>query len=259
MGKLRKYGELPFRAALIHGGPGAAGEMIPVAKELSRTMDVLEPFQTKNTIEGQLDELKSVLEENTDLPITLIGYSWGAWLSLILAAKYPKLIKKLILVSSGPFESEYASEIMQIRLSRMSESDKKQVESFVEDLEKQDLKDIDINFVKIGKLISKADTYDSVESHDNDIIYSYEIFQSVWKQAEQLRKSGELLEYAMMVQCPVTAIHGDYDPHPYKGVEEPLSRYIEDFYFILLKNCGHKPWTEKYAKDEFYKILKQEL
>jgi len=56
-----------------------------------------------------------------------------------------------------------------------------------------------------------------------------------------------------------TLIHGDYDSHPYEGVEEPLSKYVEDFKFILLKKCGHKPWIEKHAMDEFYAIIKREL
>ena len=32
---LRTYGEAPFNIAVIHGGPGAAGEMAPVARELA--------------------------------------------------------------------------------------------------------------------------------------------------------------------------------------------------------------------------------
>ena len=31
MGKPRKYGASPYAVAVVHGGPGAAGEMKPVA------------------------------------------------------------------------------------------------------------------------------------------------------------------------------------------------------------------------------------
>ena len=61
------------------------------------------------------------------------------------------------------------------------------------------------------------------------------------------------------IECPVVAIHGDYDPHPAEGVEKPLASILKNFRFILLQNCGHKPWIEKHAKDIFYEILKQEL
>ena len=61
------------------------------------------------------------------------------------------------------------------------------------------------------------------------------------------------------IKCPVVAIHGDYDPHPYKGVTEPLSKILHDFRVILLKQCGHYPWKERLAKEQFYKILRNNL
>ena len=89
MKNLRKYGKAPFKVAVIHGGPGAPGEMAPVARELSLVSGVLEPLQTAATIEGQIGELKDILKKNGHLPVTLIGWSWGAWLSFIFAAQYP--------------------------------------------------------------------------------------------------------------------------------------------------------------------------
>ncbi|MGA3094252.1 MAG: alpha/beta hydrolase, partial [Dehalococcoidales bacterium] len=37
MMNLRKHGNAPFGVAVIHGGPGAPGEMAPVAKEMAKT------------------------------------------------------------------------------------------------------------------------------------------------------------------------------------------------------------------------------
>ena len=64
---------------------------------------------------------------------------------------------------------------------------------------------------------------------------------------------GGLVACAGLIKCPVTAIHGDYDPHPADGVREPLSRLLKDFNFILLDECGHKPWIEKKRKRSFTK------
>ena len=99
----RRYGSAPFRVAVVHGGPGAAGEMAAGAHELSSDRGVLEPLQTERSLHGQVEELTSQLQESSDPPITLIGFSWGAWLSLILAAQYPHLVSRLILIGSGPF------------------------------------------------------------------------------------------------------------------------------------------------------------
>ena len=81
--------------------------------------------------------------------------------------------------------------------------------------------------------------------------------EAVWTRSIAfLRQKGELLELCQKVQCPVIAIHGDYDPHPAEGVREPLQTALKSFRFVLLENCGHKPWIEKRAKDKFYSVLR---
>jgi pimeloyl-ACP methyl ester carboxylesterase len=74
-----------------------------------------------------------------------------------------------------------------------------------------------------------------------------------------MRRSGELLELGKQIQCPVVAIHGAVDSHPAEGVREPLSSVLPDFRFHLLERCGHTPWMERQVRDEFYRLLGQEL
>ena len=123
LAKLRKYGKAPFRVAVIHGGPGAAGEMAPVARRLSVARGVLEPLQGAASISGQIEELKTVLEEHGRFPVTLLGFSWGAWLSYIFAARYRDRVEKLLLIGSGPFEERYAFGIHETRLKRLTEQE----------------------------------------------------------------------------------------------------------------------------------------
>jgi len=261
MKKLRKYGENPFRIAVIHGGPGAPGEMAPVAEKLSSEVGILEPLQTKLSIEGQVEELKAVLKNHGEFPVILIGFSWGAWLSFILAANYPSIIKKIILVGSGPFKEKYASTIMETRLNRLNNKEGKEANSLIKKLSKPNAKNKEKELARFGELMSKADSFNPLSSTDKleNEDFQQDIYHKVWDEASELRKSGELLELGKQIECPVVAIHGDYDPHPYKGVKEPLSQIVEEFKFILFKNCGHKPWIEKEARNEFYKTLEKEL
>lgn len=256
---LRKYGSAPYRIAVIHGGPGAPGEMAPVARELASDRGVLEPLQTADTLEGQVEELKGVLEKKADLPVTLIGYSWGAWLGLLVAARQPTLVERLIMVSSGPFEERYARDIMNTRLNRLTQPEQIEMSALMERLGDPTNEDKDTIMARMGELISKADSYDAMQHEDEVLGVCYRVFQSVWNDAEKLRSSRELLRLAGLIQCPVTAIHGDYDPHPAEGVKRPLSHILKNFRFILLKKCGHTPWIEGQAQDEFFRILKQEL
>jgi pimeloyl-ACP methyl ester carboxylesterase len=74
-----------------------------------------------------------------------------------------------------------------------------------------------------------------------------------------MRSSGALLKHAGRINCPVLAIHGDYDPHPYTGVKLPLEKVIKNFRFQLLEKCGHEPWNEVHAKQTFFNILEEEI
>ncbi len=259
MENVRTYGKAPFSLAVIHGGPGAAGEMSPVARELCSAFGVLEPIQTKPSIKGQIEELRIVLEKYGNPPVILIGFSWGAWLSFIFAANHPALVKKLILVSCGPFEQKYATRVQETRVNRLDEKERMELESIYEIFVDPAVKDKSTAFERFGALFSKADAYDPIKDESESVDFRFDIFQGVWKEAEELRRSGKLLELGRCIQCPVVAIHGDYDPHPAEGVKDPLSLILSDFRFILLKNCGHKPWMERQAKNEFYMILKEEL
>ena len=236
--------------------------MAAVARELQADWGVLEPIQTETSLEGQVNQLKAVLETNGDLPAILIGFSWGAWLSFIVSAKYPSLVRKLVLVGSGPFEHDYVGRIKATRLSRLSEDERAEYESIIKALGDPGAEGKATAFARLGALASITDEYDPMDQEpeeSNNGGKQGDLFYAVMREAQELRRSGKLLELATQVQCPVTAIHGDHDPHPAEGVQRPLSDTLKNFRFILLKNCGHKPWIERQAKSKFYDILKNEL
>lgn len=259
---LRKYGKPPFKVAVIHGGPGAPGSVAPIARELSRDFGVLEPLQTATSLKGQILELKRVLNKNGEIPITLIGHSWGAWLSYILTARYPSIVKKLILIGSGPFEQKYVKKLIENRLNRLNQKERKEYNSIIKLLNNPKVKDKNRALERLGALTTKTDTYNPIpdESKKSDLIdIQGDIFHRVWKEADELRRTGKLLRLGKDIKCSVIAVHGDYDPHPAEGVKKPLSTILKDFRFILLKNCGHYPWFEQKAKNKFYKLLRKEL
>ena len=107
--------------------------------------------------------------------------------------------------------------------------------------------------------MNKADSYDPLPPDSDVLAESPDIYQRVWGEASKLRSSGELLKLGENIVCPVVAIHGDYDPHPAAGVKEPLASVLKDFRFILLRKCGHHPWLERHAKDNFYDTLRKEI
>jgi len=258
----RRWGKKPYSVAVVHGGPGAPGSIAPVAMELSGVIGVLEPLQTKNSLEGQIQELRCVLEEHGNIPIVLIGHSWGAFLSFLVAARYPSLVRKLIMVGSGPLEEKYAANIVPDRLNRLSEKDRIEAIDLINIIDDPATPDKDTPMARLGELFAVADAYSLLPQKGGGVRslkVSEEINRKVWAEAIELRITGEILEMGRQIKCPVVAIHGDYDPHLAEGVREPLKRIIKDFKFILLEKCGHEPWLEKYARDDFFDILKKEI
>ena len=263
MGNFRTYGRAPFNIGVIHGGPGAGGEMEPVAVGLKDAAGILEPFQTQLTLKGQVDELCLLLERHANLPVVLIGFSWGAWLSYILAAKCPILLKKLILVGSGPYQECYVERIQQTRLQRLRQEEQTEYKNIIILLNQPDATGKDEKFARLGQLAAKTDQYDPIEVErswppDGDGNKG-NAYHQVLREAQDMRADGSLIALADQIRCPVTALHGDYDPHPAEGVFEPLSKRLRDFRFIRIERCGHKPWIERQAKESFFSVLRNEL
>jgi len=58
----REYGTNPYRALIIHGGPGAIGSCAGMCMELSGKTGVLEHLQSKNSIKELIEEIRELIE-----------------------------------------------------------------------------------------------------------------------------------------------------------------------------------------------------
>jgi pimeloyl-ACP methyl ester carboxylesterase len=256
MDNLRTYGTEPYDIALLHGGPGAPGSLGALARRLSISFGILEPVILTHSVNEQIEELHSIISANCFRPIFFIGHSWGAWLCILYASRYPGLVKKIIMIGAPPFDEKYVNQIEELRLSRLTEKEKR---DFV--ISEKQLVDLTSDSLspEFISLLSKTDIFEALP---NEIIPSEfypEVYRSVWAEASYMRRSGKLMEYAKMIECPVVAIHGDFDPHPAEGVKGPLSEILPNFRFNLIERCGHYPWLEKYGKDLIYKIFYKEM
>ncbi|HUI31472.1 MAG TPA: alpha/beta hydrolase [Candidatus Acidoferrales bacterium] len=229
-----------------------------VAKKLSEKRGVVELFQTSQTVDGQIEELHSVMNENCSSPVFLIGHSWGAWLSFMVSARHRDDVRKLILIGAGAFEE--GTSVTELRMSRLSGVERIEAQRTLRLMNNSAQGGVDSSiFNRFQGLMSKTDSFDPIESEGENLRFQPEIFQSVWPEAERLRHDGRLLNFGGEICCPVVAIHGDYDPHPAGGVEEPLKAVLKNFRFILLKDCGHYPRKEKRGSENFFRVLHREL
>ena len=230
-----------------------------MARRLARRWGVLEPLQTARSLAGQIRELYVVLKKHADGPVTLVGHSWGAWLAWIFAARYPRMVRKLILVGSGPFEEQYATGIMKTRLRRMGLRDRRRMKALWERLTVPGGPGKNQLMAYLGRIISRVDSWDPMPRKRGEFEADFAVYESVWAEARKLRRSGGLLALGRKIKSPVVALHGDYDPHPRAGVAKPLAGVLKRFRLIRLRQCGHTPWIERKARRKFYALLEREL
>lgn len=253
---VRLYGKAPYKIVLVHGGPGAMGSLKGLAQVLAELshIGVIEAIQSKYSIAELIEELHNQISDNCSNKVSLVGHSWGAWLVVLFAEQYPELIEHIILIGSGPIEDKYVSEIGARRLQNLSEEEGAILQRLI------DNKAIDKDMEKIPSILEKADNYclENIEKHKADKVDS-EMHNKVWSEAANLRTNGELLKSFKNIKSKICLIQGQFDPHPVKGVTIPLQENGVQCETYILEKCGHSPFMEKYAKDEFYKILIQEI
>ena len=258
MDNLRKHGNPPYRTAFLHGGPGVLKEMGNLAARFSARQGILEPLESETTIDAQVAKFKELFDRYASYPLTLVGYSWGAWMALIIGSRYPDKIAKVILVSSGGFRDADGEITQDTRLKRLSEEKRNEAERLREVLAGKVPGNPEEALPRLGSLYSSVDNFNPDEDLD-EVEVDNDIHNGLWGEGKAMRQSGKLLEEVSLVRCPVVAIHGDYDPHPAEGVRGPLESVLKDFRFILLDKCGHKPWIERRARKRFYAVLDAEL
>lgn len=258
MDTVRRYGKTPYQIVVVHGGPGAAGELQPLASTLGRRAGILEPFQTKDTVEGQVKELRQQIIVKGNPPVILVGWSWGAFLSILLASRHPEMVKRLVLIGCAPLIPEEAKDIMQTRYERLDPGEVKELKKIMKVLSQ--VEDTDENtFERFGDLMEKADVYNEIEHEDPEVQFDMHINMKVWNEASGMRSSGDLLKELKKIECPITAIHGKEDPHPWEGVKVPLMKIHPDAEFHLLDRCGHRPWFERHSSGIFFREMERIL
>lgn len=246
---IRIYGEKTAKTVLVHGGPGAIGSLKGFAKELSALSGggVLEAIQSKYSIVELVEELYSQILENGCGKVTLIGHSWGAWLVALVAEKYPAVVERIILVGCPPLQDKYVSEISNRRMKNLSEEEGAIFQRLIYN------QATDEDMQKIPRIFDKSDNYclENKELHTVDRTDS-RMHNIIWGEAAKLRNSGELLEIFKRIKCKIFLIQGVIDPHPAEGVIKPLQENGVFCDTYILEKCGHSPFMEKYAKEEFY-------
>jgi len=261
--QVRSYGDSGPYVILLHGGPGAAGEMAPVALNLYSRFQVIEPLQrtcskVPLTVARHVEDLHDVLREPLQAgPVRLVGFSWGAMLALTYAARYPEKIDRIILIGCGTFDKQ-SRQIYQNNIKRRMDTE---TQHRMDDIQAQltvenNPKRRNELFAEFGSIYNRLQSYKPLKTDFKEVLnYDEAGFRQTWADALSLQEQGiQPAEFAN-IRAPVTMIHGDEDPHPGPLIYKTLTKFIQNIKYRELSRCGHKPWIESEVNNEFYKIL----
>lgn len=254
---VRTHGIPPYSVVLVHGGPGAAGSLQCIGEELGNAIGTIESLQTRYSINALIEELKEDIAENARAPVTLLGHSWGAWLIVLFAHRHPSMAERLILVGAGALEERYGALLIERRLAILKENERQLFIKTLSTLEQEGENETALSELK--RLTDLSDAYALLPDANRAMTVNAELYAAIWNEAKELRSNGALLNACKTISVPITIIHGERDPHPIEGVTEPLTQAGVPFELHTLAMSGHSPFLERYAKDEFYRIVKETL
>lgn len=247
---VKLHGNAPYKIVTIHGGPGACGSLGNLSKLLLSGFGVAEQIQSRYTLSGLMLELE---EDLNKLPsgIVLIGHSFGAWLAIWYASKFPDHVRELILLGSAPVEDQYANTIRENRKRKLTDADEIRLRELSKRLHNCSLDQKDSYFYQLSAFYYYLDGYRPMPYKLLGGNPNFKMFHKIWPLAASLRSENQIIGWVKKLRVPISIFHGTHDPHPIEGITEPLDKYKIPYRFYPLKNAGHYPWMEKKTGSTF--------
>ena len=243
---------------VIHGGPGMdQGYLLPGMAALAKKHQVVfydqlgcgrstatvidESHITINSFVEDIETLRKALKFEK---VTIVGHSWGGMLAMYYAVKYPKNIKKLVLMNTVASSG---------------------IHDFVEELEKRTLPSAgDFEKLKVSQEFINSDPQAIAQYYRLFFQYYFHNPKDLEKLNLQLEPKGaatgakvaKILEESIFVKytdqhddlqklkIPTLIIHGESDVIPMSAANS-MAHSIKGSKLVVLKNCGHFPYIEQ--------------
>jgi len=258
--EVREYGSVGPWVILLHGGPGAPGQMGPVARGLQDSFSVLEPMQRGSggdplTVARHLADLDELIEERCEgTRPALVGSSWGAMLALAYGAAHPDRAGPIVLVGCGTFDPVARSRIMPVIEERMDAGLRERMQRL-----ESDYPDPDARLGALGKLIEPLYVLDPIPGALEGGACDAQAHTETWNDMIRLQEEGLYPAAFGAIESPVLMLHGAYDPHPGALIRASLEPHLARLEYQEWEQCGHYPWAERAVRDEFFVLLREWL
>mgnify|MGYP002713156459 CR=1 FL=1 len=262
--EVRKHGMRGPVVAVLHGGPGAQGSAIGLARGLADDFQVLEPLQRLSgreplSVSRHVEDMRVVLPD----PVALVGWSWGAMLGLSYAARYPGSVTALALVGCGTYDPVSRASIHPAIRERLDPDSWSRLQHLQGRFASEG-SDTD----RDGILAEIADLVEAGSCHEllpdsaprpGEVVIDARGHEETWADVLRLQEEGIEPSRFAAIRSRVLMLHGDVDPHPGPATRDLLRRYLPHLEYVPLERCGHEPWRERHARSPFLRTLRHWL
>jgi len=259
-GRIRTYGTSGPLVVVLHGGPGAAGYMAPVARGLADSFRVIEPLQRGSgseplTVARHVADLHELVESRCGAARpALVGSSWGAMLALAYAAAHPGSAGPLVLVGCGTFDRSARDQMRSTLDERIDESLRRRLKRLP-----MDFPDPDERLRVMSDLILPLYSYELLTEDQEIEEVDARAFNQTWQDMVRLEEEGVYPAAFAAIHSPVLMLHGAADPHPGRMIRASLEPHLPQLEYREWERCGHYPWLEKAVRAEFFTVVRRWL
>ncbi len=251
----RTYGTQGPAVFVLHGGPGAAGNMAPVARGLADTFRVIEPYQRGSsdaplTVARHIADLYDEVSSCDEPRPALVGSSWGAMLALAYAAARPARSGPIVLIGCGTFDHAARERMHVICAERTNEDLRKRLEDL-----QQEIPDPNQRLGAMGSALLPIYAHDLVTTDLEFESFDARAHHETWNDMLRLQDEGLYPAAFAAITAPVLMLHGALDPHPGRMIQASLTPHIPQLEYHEWPHCGHYPWLEKSTRDDFFHTL----
>jgi pimeloyl-ACP methyl ester carboxylesterase len=175
-------------------------------------------------------------------------------LALAYAAAHPGSASSLVLIGCGTFDLVARNRLWAIREERMDDGLRRRLERLPEEFP-----DPDERLRVMGNLILPLYSYELITTDQEVEACDARAHHETWQDMLRLQEEGVYPAAFAVIDAPVLMLHGAFDPHPGRVIRASLEPYLPQMEYREWECCGHYPWLEKAARDEFFVVLREWL
>lgn len=242
--------------ALLHGGPGMADYLEPMATMVEDVAAVHRydqrgagrspggpPFDVATAV-ADLDAVREAWDVERWV---VLGHSWGASLGLAYAVAHPERTKGLIYVSGTGVDSAWHEAYRAARLARLNAEQQRrwhELRSRRQTAGGDELRAVEREYAELHAVTDLADQTRAADLvawlHRSGHPVNQDVNRILGEDASRTMESAAFAESVSRLNVPAVVVHGALDPRP-AGFAEKVAALIPDADLVVLPNVGHVP------------------